>query len=66
MSGRKKFVRLSFPPSSERGHNKIFLALEVTSRAKKNLFSPLSEEGGKERWGDKHALLAILKSVLGV
>ena len=46
----------------------MFLALEATTRAKINLFSPLSEEGGKERGGDKHwyffALLALLKSVL--
>ena len=63
-----KFFWPSFPLSSERGPNKMFLALEATTRAKINLFSPLSEEGGKERGGDKQwyffALLALLKSVL--
>ena len=52
--GKKNFVRPSYPPSSEKGPDKIIWALEVTSRAKKILFSPLSEEGGKGRGGDKH------------
>ena len=38
--GQKNFVRPYLSPSSEIGPNKIFLVLEVTSRAKKNFVLP--------------------------